>query len=146
MNVRGPAAPLWKVRHGKRYVQYRRLRSPGPLSRLVQEGGGPACGVYQIEPATEADCWASFLHFHEDLFHKIDNLLPPVPVRQDIDQLQTNLAYATAICRIVYRRSPLPLAAVGDRQGQGMLWQNAYNKGGAATVEHYMKAWQRAFQ
>ena len=108
------------------------------LSRLAQQGG-PALGVFQIEPATESDCWANYLNDRAPLRLKVQALLGS---EHCSPALIVNLSYATAICRIVYRRSPLPLAAVGDRQGQGALWVRAYNRGGAATVERYVTAWK----
>lgn len=119
------------------------------LCRLVQVGGGPALGVYQIEPATHEDCWAHWMLWQPgQLYQKVTNLevrgigLDWTNARHL--QLQTNLAYATAICRIVYRRSPLPLPPSGDRHAQGVYWCDAYNKGGAATPEHYVQAWREA--
>lgn len=112
------------------------------LCRLVQVGGGPALGVYQIEPATNEDCWQNYLHHQDRLGEKVSGLI--AYSEGDERSLQTNLAYATAICRIVYRRSPLPIPAAGDRPAQGETWVKAYNKGGAATVEKYVQAWQEA--
>ncbi|KAF0118141.1 MAG: hypothetical protein FD149_866 [Rhodospirillaceae bacterium] len=34
---------------------------------LRQTGGGPALGVYQMEPATHEDIWTNFLAYRPDL-------------------------------------------------------------------------------
>ncbi len=111
------------------------------LEALVQEGGGPGLGLYQIEPATHDDVWANWLNSRPDARTLINMLRAGAWDRHA--QLVTNLAYATAIARIIYCRSPKPLPAAGDTEAQAHYWVTEYNRGGKGTVEHYLEAWAR---
>ena len=58
-------------------------------------------------------------------------------------QLVTNLSFAVAMCRIVYRRRPTPLPAVGDGKGMAEIWKQDYNTDlGRGTVEEFMRNWE----
>src|SRR3546814_18753812 len=46
----------------------------GGATCLVQKGG-PALGIYQIEPATHLDCWRNFLVYRDGLRSKIYGLM-----------------------------------------------------------------------
>ena len=95
------------------------------LRYLRQFDNGPARGLYQIEPATHDDIWDNYLKFRKGLKARIQVLPAPVPSR--IDQLTTNLAYATAIARLVYWRHPEPLPAPGDVDGLAGYWKKYFN-------------------
>lgn len=87
------------------------------LVYLKQLGGGPALGVYQIEPATHADIWKNYL-----------SLRPDSRIQRRPDwSLITDLAYATAIARLVYYRRPEPLPAADDVEGLGQYWKDHFN-------------------
>lgn len=107
----------------------------------LRQQGGPALGVFQIEPATAADVWGSFLKYRPELRRKVEDLVSPYP-GQDA-QLQGNLFYATAICRIVYYRRKEPLPAADDIKGLAMYWKQFYNtplgKGSPKDwIEHFV--------
>lgn len=105
------------------------------LRHLRQLGDGPARGLYQIEPATEADLWRNFLPNRPGLAASLEGLLATVPSRTE--QLTTNLAYATAVARLVYLRHPEPLPAAEDVAGMARYWKRHFNtargKGSAAA-------------
>jgi hypothetical protein len=106
-------------------------------SALVQIGG-PALSPYQIEPATDDDCWGNFLKYRKELATKVEQLLAVVPDRTS--QLITNLAYATAMCRIVYLRAPSKLPAADDIQGLANYWKINYNSMlGKGNPEEFVK-------
>ena len=44
------------------------------LTWLRQHGGGPARGVYQIEPATHDDIWANYLAYRDGLANRVARL------------------------------------------------------------------------
>lgn len=96
----------------------------GGVTKLEQVGG-PALGIYQIEPATEEDVWMNFLRFRPELRRKVEDLISPYPSR--VDQLRGNLYYATAICRIVYYRRKEPLPLETDLKGLAAYWKQFYN-------------------
>jgi hypothetical protein len=111
--------------------------------------GGPALGLFQIEPATHADLWNTFL------------IGPPKPLAVAVgglaahgqpflwlndahDQLASNLAYATAICRCLYYRISAPLPDADDLPGLAAYWKRYYNTPlGAGTPEQFIADYQR---
>lgn len=105
------------------------------LRHLRQLGDGPARGLYQIEPATADDLWRNFLPNRPALSEKLNGLLAAAPSRTE--QLTTNLAYATAVARLVYLRHPAPLPESDDVAALARYWKRYFNtargKGSAAA-------------
>lgn len=102
---------------------------------LAQWPCGPALGLWQIEPATRQDVHANFLDGHAELHGKVLRLVAPYP---DLDmQLASNLAYAAAICRLIYFRVPEVLPAATDLAGLAGYWKRYFNTpaGGGTTSE-----------
>lgn len=112
------------------------MQESGCGTRLAQQGG-PALGLWQMEPQTHDDLWINFLPRRLDLADRIARLLFtgfPKP-----SQLIGNLYYACAMARLQYFRSPRPIPSPGDLQGQAEIYKVVYNTpSGAATVEQYM--------
>ncbi|MCG8689693.1 MAG: hypothetical protein MI806_00645 [Minwuiales bacterium] len=105
---------------------------------LVQLGGGPALGLYQMEPATHDDIWENYLAFRGERAAKVEGFL--VLDQDRTEQLVWNLAYATAMCRIHYLRVPSPLPAPDDVQGLGRYWKEFYNTSqGRGTVDEFVE-------
>lgn len=110
------------------------------LTYLKQLGGGPALGVFQMEPATHDDIWDNFLTYRNELGLIISELAGTC----QSSEMTSNLAYACAMCRVHYFRVPDELPAAGDIAGQATYWKRHYNTPlGAGTVEEYMENWQR---
>ena len=115
---------------------------------LHQDGGGPALGVWQVEPATHEDVWRNVLAFKPALRARVESLVPPFysgmasqspapPPRV----LCGNLLYACVIARLVYWRSPAALPQAGDWQGLAAMWKRVYNTTfGAGTTAHFLEA------
>jgi hypothetical protein len=100
---------------------------------------GPALGIYQIEPATHADVWQNYLEYQPYLAEKVQTLLSPFNTQDKDQALITNLAYSTAIARIIYYRVPQPLPAAYDLPGLAAYWKQYYNTpAGQGTVEEFM--------
>ncbi|MCB7127932.1 MAG: hypothetical protein J3T61_00135 [Candidatus Brocadiales bacterium] len=57
--------------------------------------------------------------------------------------LTVNLALGAAVCRLIYLWAPEPIP--DTLEGQAQYHLTHYNKGGAATVEHYVAAWRAVF-
>lgn len=104
---------------------------------LVQQGGR-ALGIYQVEPATHLDLFKNFLEFRPALREKVRQLLAPIFTEEE--QLITNLAYATAMARLVYYRIPEPLPEPYDLEGCARYWKKYYNTHlGKGTEAHFIK-------
>ena len=109
------------------------------LRRLVQQGGGPALGLYQMEPATHDDIWRSYLAFRPPLRRLVADIGGRATRRTD--DLVWNLAYATAMARIHYWRAAPPLPGASDLGRQARYWKRFYNtEAGRGTPEHYVAA------
>ena len=100
---------------------------------------GPGYGLYQMEPSTHDDIWLNFLPARAHLQVKLYELLPVWPDR--VVQLVTNLAYATAMCRIHYLRFATPIPNSPERQAH--YWKAHYNTHkGKGAPEDYIRAWE----
>lgn len=117
----------------------------------IAQLGGPALGIWQMEPFTHDDIWKSFLTPKPTLRDKIDSLIGSLPYEGDKFPLATNmignLYYACAMARMLYYRVPAPLPAQGDYAAQARYYKQYYNTpAGAATVEQYLGNWNRMQQ
>lgn len=109
------------------------------LGHYLAQSHGPALGIYQIEPATHADIWQNCLQYKPDLAEKVHALLSPFNTQDKDQALITNLAYSTAIARVIYYRIPKPLPAAYDLSGLAGYWKQYYNTpSGRGTVEEFM--------
>jgi len=113
-----------------------------------QENGGPALGLWQMEPASHDDCWENFLHYRRDIARKVGALSVPAwqpmswPSWPHAGQLETNHKYACAMARVKLFRSPLPLPAQGDIASYAHLWKVAWNTAdGAGTEQEFIDNW-----
>lgn len=89
-----------------------------------QVGGGPALGIYQIEPATEQSLWHDYLSYRKPLaiaVAKVCGVDSP-----DRWHLENNLAYQHIMVRLRYWawvKAPIPLTI----EGQAVYWDVHYN-------------------
>lgn len=89
---------------------------------------GPALGVYQMEAPTHADLWRHFLIRHVALRLAVGRLSVFYSGEfPDPGEMIFNLAYATAMCRVHYRRDPVPLPAASDARAMAEYWKRSYN-------------------
>ena len=101
------------------------------FGRLRVQLGGPARGIYQMEPATFR--WLST---------KYGKRYPSVSEYSFADQ-QTDDHQATVMARLCYLAVPEQLPDACDLIGQAAYWKRHYNTYlGAGTVEKYMKAYR----
>ena len=97
----------------------------------VQLGGGPARGIYQMEPATFR--W---------LRTKYGKRYPSVSEYSFADQ-QNDDHQATVMARLRYLAVPEQLPPADDLHAQADYWKRHYNTYlGAGTVEKYLKAYR----
>lgn len=91
------------------------------LRLLRQVGGGPALGLWQIEPATHDDLLASWLDTRPEVRSRVLSLRAEAPAR------------------LLIWRAPARLPRATDVPGQAKVWKQYYNTaGGAGTEEKYI--------
>lgn len=114
---------------------------------LHQLGKGPALGLWQMEPFTYRDIWASYLDSRPGLARSVRMMIsavnsagrPPEP-----SELVWNLHLACAMCRILYLRAPFAMPEAGDLAGMAHNYKRFYNSPlGAATEEEFVRNYQR---
>lgn len=109
---------------------------------IVQLQSGPARGIYQMEPATERDCWRNYLDHRRPLADAVRSLVPTGAVVGDGVQLTWSLAYATAMARVQYKRSPRLVGSTPEEHAA--MWKEVWNtRLGAGTMEGFLAAWKR---
>lgn len=114
------------------------------LTYLKQVGGGPALGIYQIEPATHQDVWRYLSEINPTLGEAVMNCAAVTPTQQD--QLVSNLTYATAIARVRYWMVPDPLPNADNLIGLSHYWKDHYNTHlGAGSPMDWLDTYRRHF-
>lgn len=96
------------------------------LTYLKQKGGGPALGLFQIEPATLDDIYFRYL-LREDkreLMGRVQKFTTAQSVRE---QVIGNIPFAVVIARIRYLMVPEALPAYDVLQALGEYWKRFYN-------------------
>ena len=112
------------------------------LMYVKQLGGGPALGLFQVEPFTYNDYWDSHIDDREDLRNTILKAIHTVGEPQP-DRVIWDLRYASIMCRIHYRRIRKPLPAHGDISGYAAYWKKYYNTiHGAGTEEEFIENYE----
>lgn len=96
------------------------------LRHLYQLPSGPARGLYQIEPTTHDDLYHNTLRFNTKLGASLNKLAVPFQIPL-VDQLITNLEYATGVARLLYWRITEPLPEAWDQKGLAGYWGDHYN-------------------
>ncbi|MBF0190796.1 MAG: hypothetical protein HQL99_06545 [Magnetococcales bacterium] len=111
---------------------------------LRQVGGGPALGVFQMEPLTYRDLWTNFIAYHPEI---VATLAGRWPSRPEPEAMTTDLLLAAVMCRLHYRRVRAPLPDAGDLPGLARYWKNYYNTPqGAGTEAEFIHNWHRCVE
>jgi len=104
--------------------------------KFIQQLGGPALGLYQMEPATFRDVYDNYLSYRPDLVWTVNQLRDRRPTTME-EELVYNMAFATAMARVHYRRVPAPLPDAADAMGLAKYWKIHYNTSlGKGSVLH----------
>ena len=105
------------------------------LGTYIAQVGGPALGIYQMEPATEDDIIENFLDYRRKISLKVEGLIPNKCLISD-------LKYATMMARVHYYRDSEPLPEVDDIEGLAKYAKRVYNtKAGKADWRDYELAY-----
>lgn len=86
---------------------------------------GPALGFWQMEPATEWDCWDNFISYRPSLAKLVDIVAYPDDPSSSL--LVTNDNYAAAMCRVRLLRVPEPLPDADCAVALCAYWRKYYN-------------------
>lgn len=93
--------------------------------RLIEYPGGPARGLYQMDPAAEAEIWQKYISPKGYVAHIRD--LTGVD-RPSVLNLQFNLIYSTAMACLRYHRTNEYLPAPGDLPALADYWDRHWNR------------------
>ena len=117
---------------------------------LHQLGRGPACGIFQMEPATHDDIYSNYLVYKKKLLSKVQSLDLQILGGTGVGSAQEmcgNLYYAAAMCRVHYLRVKEPLPAHTDLNGLAKYWKDHYNTfQGAGTAAEAISNYNRFVQ
>lgn len=112
------------------------------LGTYRRQIGGPALGIYQMEPATYNDIWTNYLAYHPGISTELSRLAstqPPRPV-----EMVMNDAFATLMARVHYLRAPGALPAATDLNGLWAYYKQHWNTPlGAATQDQFVANYKR---
>lgn len=108
------------------------------LGYFLKQVRGPARGIYQMEPATETDIWDNYILFRPELMAIMTSV--GHPLMPDDDSMIFNLEYATAMCRLHYRRVPTALPRFDDLKGLERYHKVHYNTHKGKTEEGEFRA------
>ncbi len=105
------------------------------LRYIRQIGGGPALGLFQMEPKTEKDIWDNYLKYHPELVTKIKEITGHDTYGP---WLEWDIAYQIIMCRLHYYRIPEQLPE-GGINSLGDYYKKYYNTiQGAASVTEFV--------
>jgi len=112
------------------------------LTYLKQKGGGPALGLFQIEPATLNDIYYRYLK-RDDKKELLGRVQQFTTTNNILDQLVSNIPFAVLIARIRYLMSPEPLPAYDDLDSLAAYWKAHYNCGGKGHAHEFVENYKR---
>lgn len=114
------------------------VHESGGLVHRVQVGG-PALGLFQMEPSTFEDLFKSFLDYRPALRGRVLALADNARGAQLVDELVENDPFACACARMRYYRSSHALPEQDDLRGHAAMWKAVYNtRLGKGTEERFI--------
>lgn len=119
------------------------LQESGGFQWRDQLSGGPARGIFQMEPDTYNDIWRYMTDVRPEFGDMMRNLFTPAGGELSFGQIRNDDTYAAAMARIKYwgfGRGPIPT----DLGGQARYWKQFYNTpAGRGTFGEYIENWNR---
>jgi len=107
------------------------------LEQMEAKKGAGALSFFQIEPWVCEDIWDNYITYRKPLIeavYKLGLIEDKIPFC-----VFSNIAVASAFCRINYRRKPG--AIPNTMPGRAQYWKKHWNTyKGAGTVDHYVGA------
>jgi len=106
---------------------------------IVQKGGGPARGIFQMEPNTEDDIWKNYLKYREHLALSVTEYMCNFK-----EEMKWNLAYQILMCRTNYLRIKDPIPAANNIVELARYWKFNYNSiNGKGTIEKAIEKYKK---
>lgn len=113
------------------------------LGHYVYQIGGPARGIFQMEPATAIDIYDNYLRYQEGLRDELLYFCAADPERD----LLGNIPYQILMARFHYLRVKEPLPKAEDSKGLAEYWKKYYNTTlGKGTVEKAIEEYKKYVQ
>lgn len=110
------------------------------FTKRRQMGGGPALGVFQMEPATFQDIITNYLSYRPRIADKVKKVCGINDFH--VNALLTNDKLAICMCRIKYLRAPGLLP--DTLSGMASYWKRYYNTSeGKGTEEEFIENYIR---
>ena len=110
--------------------------------------GVGAYDIYQIELATESDTWSNYINYRDNLGKSMSSFIKSIDTTKRVPNrlLTCDLAYQTAIARVILYRAPEKLPEVGDYKGMAKYCKKYWNTElGKATWEDYLYAYKKYY-
>ena len=99
--------------------------------------GNPAVSFWQLEPETIRDMWDNYISYRKPLIEACYKL--GLIEANKVFSVFSNIALASAFCRIYYRRKPGAIPKTMPARAE--YWKKHYNTyKGRGTVAHYIGA------
>lgn len=112
---------------------------------ISQLGGGPALGVFQMEPATHDDIWNRFLPHQPFLCSRMMTLCG-FSAKPTVEMLRVNLLYSACMCAILYqwRLEQYKKSAPETTEQCAEVWKLCYNTvKGKGTVDQWIESYNK---
>lgn len=113
----------------------------------LKQNGGPALGIFQIEPITLWDIVDRWLAPQRDLRESCKVAFGFDPCELELLTLERlcvgHLGFAVGLARFKYRMDPNPIPLAEDLPGLAAYWKRVYNTHlGAGTPEKFIQAYR----
>lgn len=113
------------------------------ILRYHHQNGGPAMGLYQMEPDTLKDLFVNYLSFHKDRYGQLERY-GELGLSTEHQWNLYNARYATAACRLQYYRVKEGLPAADDLDGLAAYWKTYWNtEAGAGKKQQFIDAMEK---
>lgn len=113
----------------------------------AQIGGGPARGLFGVEPDTAFDVYLNYLRRKSAMLQRLMTLSFDMPVfffparicLPDLLKVWDDFSFLIARCVLLRRPEPIPT----DIEGQARYYKHWYNTpDGAGSVKKYLRDWE----
>jgi len=107
------------------------------LEQMQATKGVGAVSFWQLEPSTIRDIWENYISYRKPLIEAVYKL--GLIEDKKVFSVFSNIALASAFCRIYYRRMPGAIPSTMPKRAT--YWKRFYNTPkGKGTVDHYIGA------